>query len=179
MDLFARLKAREARVELRGIAFHEFQAANWVICAGLIWLNDRTASSGFAARNRYDSRPMQFLMTGKMTPASAEALKRHGHTTHEVAELLLAENPSAGELLKAAKAKQWDIITADQGLALAAYELDFWFDRSIVFLQLAGEDVEQDDAIDRLFARYKRLVPKQLYTVTETRVKVRQLPGHH
>jgi hypothetical protein len=46
-----------------------------------------------------------------------------------------------------------------------------------VFLQLPGADVEQDDAIDRLFTRYKRLTPGRLYTVTETRVKVRQLPS--
>jgi hypothetical protein len=47
-----------------------------------------------------------------------------------------------------------------------------------VFLQLEGGDVEQDDAIDRLFARYKRLSPGRMYTVTGTRVKIRQLPGN-
>ena len=34
-----------------------------------------------------------------------------------------------------------------------------------------------DHAIDRLFTRYKAPKPKRLYTVTENRVKVRQLPG--
>jgi hypothetical protein len=47
-------------------------------------------------------------------------------------------------------------------------------DRAIVFLQLPGGEIEHDDAIDRLFDRYKRLRPGQLYTVTETRVKVQQ-----
>ena len=42
-----------------------------------------------------------------------------------------------------------------------------------MYLQLEGGDVEQDDAIDRLFARYKRLTPGRLYTVTASRVKVR------
>jgi hypothetical protein len=45
-----------------------------------------------------------------------------------------------------------------------------------MFLQWPGGAVEQDDAVDRLFTRYKRLTPERLYTVTETRVKVRQLP---
>ena len=49
-------------------------------------------------------------------------------------------------------------------------------DRVVVYLQLEGGDVEQDDAIDRLFKRYKRLTPGRLYTVTGSRVKVRQLP---
>jgi hypothetical protein len=59
---------------------------------------------------------------------------------------------------------------------MAPFELGVPFGRSIVFLQLEGGDVEQDDAIDRLFKRYKRLSPGRLYTVTTSRVKVRQLP---
>ena len=61
-------------------------------------------------------------------------------------------------------------------MAQAPFDLDFWFNRSIVFLQLEGGDVEQDDAVDRLFQRYKRLTAGRLYTVTGSRVKVRQLP---
>ena len=60
--------------------------------------------------------------------------------------------------------------------AAAPFEQSTSFNRSLVFLQLAGGDVEQDDAIDRLFKRYKRLAPGRLYTVTGSRVKVRQLP---
>ena len=51
------------------------------------------------------------------------------------------------------------------------------FNRSIVYFQLEGGDVEQDDAVTRLFERYKRLTPGRLYTVTASRVKVRQLPS--
>jgi hypothetical protein len=80
-------------------------------------------------------------------------------------------------ILKTAQKSQLDIVTADPTLAEAPYQLGFDFPRAIVFLQLAGGDVEQDDAIDRLFARYKAPKPKRLYTVTENRVKVRQLPG--
>jgi hypothetical protein len=75
-----------------------------------------------------------------------------------------------------ARAAQLDICTTDAALSAAPFLLKFWFNRSIVYLQLEGGEVEQDDAIDRLFARYKRLTPGRLYTVTGSRVKVRQLP---
>ena len=82
------------------------------------------------------------------------------------------------ELLEAANRRQWDLLTNDGSLASAAVEPDARrFTRCVVYLQLEGGDVEQDDAIDRLFERYKRLSPGRLYTVTATRVKVRQLPG--
>ena len=74
---------------------------------------------------------------------------------------------------------QLDVVTTDGALAEAPFLLDKPFGRSIVYLQLEGGDVEQDDAIDRLFARYKRLTPGRLYTVTGSRVKIRQLPGKH
>ncbi len=79
-------------------------------------------------------------------------------------------------VLAAAKKAQLDVLTADPVLAATPFEQSAGFNRSLVFLQLAGGDVEQDDAIDRLFTRYKRLTPGRLYTVTGTRVKVRQLP---
>jgi len=69
------------------------------------------------------------------------------------------------------------LFTTDSALVNAIYDDEIWFKRAIVYLQLSGEDVEQDDAVDRLFKRYKRLTPGRMYTVTESRVKVRQLPG--
>lgn len=80
------------------------------------------------------------------------------------------------EILEAAGRKQWDICTPDPDLVRAAQIERGIFKRSIVFLQLEGGDVEQDDAIDRLFARYPRLTPGRIYTVTASRVKIRQLP---
>jgi predicted nuclease of predicted toxin-antitoxin system len=119
---------------------------------------------------------MRFLLHGNLTPAVADALRRHGHSAHAPQELEIdALDPS--ELLKVAREKRVEIITTDQALASAPYELSVLFDRVIVFLQLEGGDVEQDDAIDRLFERYKRLTPGRLYTVTGTRVKIRQLPS--
>jgi hypothetical protein len=118
---------------------------------------------------------MRWLLHGDLTPAVAEALRRHGHQamTPTEAEMDVAD---AGEVLEQAHRRQLDVITSDSGLAAAPFQRHAAFGRSIVFLQLEGADIEQDDAVDRLFARYKRLAPGRLYTVTGSRVKVRQLP---
>src|SRR5687767_13557519 len=120
---------------------------------------------------------MQWLLHGPMTPAVGEALKRHEHQVHAPLELDLQPDAPAETVLKAAAKKQWDIMTTDAKLPESLFESNQPFSRTIVFLQLTGGDVEQDDAIDRLFDRYKRLSPKRLYTVTGSRVKIRQLPG--
>jgi predicted nuclease of predicted toxin-antitoxin system len=120
---------------------------------------------------------MRFLLTGNLTPAVAAAIVRHGHQTATLDSLNLTDASPKDEILKAASKAQLDVVTADPDLVEAPYQHDYYFPRTIIFLQLPGGDVEQDDAIDRLFNRYKRLTPKRLYTVTENRVKVRQLPG--
>ncbi len=120
---------------------------------------------------------MRWLVHGTLAPAVAEALRRHEHTTFPLFELGTPETATYGDVVHASQSKQWDIITNDAALVNAVFDDDIWFNRSIVLLQLAGGDVEQDDAIDRLFQRYKRLTPGRLYTLTETRVKVRQLPS--
>ena len=120
---------------------------------------------------------MQWLLHGNVTAAAADALVRHEQKVHHLTELSVAEDSAPRDLLKAAQTKQWDVFTTDAALVHAIYDQEIWFNRSIVFLQLAGGDVEQDDAVDRLFKRYKRLTPGRLYTVTETRVKIRQLPA--
>jgi hypothetical protein len=118
---------------------------------------------------------MRWLLHGNLSPSVREALLRHEQQPVNAEELeLLPENYD--EVLRTAHVKQLEILTDDQELALRLFEHPQKFNRLIVFLQLAGGDVEQDDAIDRLFERYKRLSPGRLYTVTETRVKVRQLP---
>ena len=101
---------------------------------------------------------------------------RHGHIVHEVSELAAAAAIDPLEILKQAEKRQWDILTRDGTLAMAPFEHGFPFRRLMVYLQLEGGDVEQDDAVDRLFERYKRLSVGRLYTVTATRVKIRQLP---
>ena len=120
---------------------------------------------------------MQWLLHGPMTIAVGEALKRHEHRVHQVGELNLPLDTSPSEILKSAQKKQWDILTTDAALADAPFSQKLPFNRTIVHLHLEGGDVEQDDAVDRLFDRYKRLSPRRLYTVTPTRVKIRQLPG--
>ena len=82
-------------------------------------------------------------------------------------------------MLEAARQGQFDVLTTDAAMAEAPFLLSppaAPFNRTIVYLQLEGGDVEQDDAVDRLFDRYKRLNPGRLYTVTASRVKIRQLP---
>ena len=120
---------------------------------------------------------MQWLIHGTLTPAVAEALRRHEHQVHLPAELELDPAAPAHAIIAAAHRKQWDLLTNDEAMVTAMFEDKPLFKRSLVYLQLAGGDVEQDDAIDRLFARYKRLSPGRMYTITESRVKIRQLPG--
>lgn len=120
---------------------------------------------------------MQWVLYGTMTSAVAEALKRHEHAVHEAGELGLEEGATPLDALRKAEQKQWDVLTTDPALASAPFEHHFPFNRVLVFLQLEGGDVEQDDAVDRLFDRYKRLTPRRMYTVTGSRVKIRQLPG--
>ena len=118
--------------------------------------------------------PMRWLLHGKLSTSIPEALKRHGHDVCEPVGITPELDLEA--ILDVAKKEQLDLLTADPAMAQAPFDLDFWFNRSMVFLQLEGGEVEQDDAIDRLFDRYKRLTPGRLYTVTGKRVKVRQLP---
>src|SRR5205823_6412708 len=117
-----------------------------------------------------------WLLHGNLNPAVGEALRRHGHEVRSSAEVNLTAEASPSEVLHAAHKNQLDLITIDPAMANGLFAAPFAFDRSIVFLHVGEGDVEQDDAVDRLFARYKRLTPGRLYTVTGTRVKIRQLP---
>jgi hypothetical protein len=125
---------------------------------------------------RYDAA-MRWLVLGHTTGAVSEALRRHGHDARQAGDIALPPDASPLDVLKAANAHQLDLLTADQTLATAPFgEEPVHFGRSIVYLNVGEGDVEQDDAVDRLFNRYKRLTPGRLYTVTNSRVKIRQLP---
>ena len=121
---------------------------------------------------------MRWLLHGNMTPAVRDAIVRHGDTATLASELELPADAPAEDVYKVAQSKQLDLMTTDAQLAQYPFEHAVKFNRSLVFLQLEGGDVEQDDAIDRLFERYKRMSAGRLYTVTASRVKVRQLPTH-
>lgn len=108
-----------------------------------------------------------------------EALKRFGHQVHTLEEMGLKAQPTTRDIIWTANKKQWDLITNDATIIQWIYDDGFPYRRSVVFLQLEGGEVEQDDAITRLFERYKRLTPGRLYTVTGSRVKIRQLPKGH
>lgn len=121
---------------------------------------------------------MRWLLHGPMPPAVADALRARGDAVQEPAAAGLPPESSPADVLKAAHKAQLDVMTADGALVDVVFGPEApSFGRSIVYLQLEGGDVEQDDAVTRLFERYKRLTPGRLYTVTGSRVKIRQLPG--
>jgi hypothetical protein len=121
---------------------------------------------------------MRWLLHGNLTPAVAEALKQRGDSVVDSAAVGVTPESPHAEVLKAAHKAQLDVMTSEPKMAEASFAEDApAFGRSIVYLQLEGGDVEQDDAVTRLFERYKRLTPGRLYTVTGSRVKIRQLPG--
>jgi predicted nuclease of predicted toxin-antitoxin system len=119
---------------------------------------------------------MRWLLHGSLTPAAGDALRRHGHVAQMPSDIGLPTDATPTEIFAAARKSQLDIFTADASLASAPYEQHLSFPRTLVLLLTPGGDVEQDDAVDRLFTRYKRLSPGRLYTITPSRVKVRQLP---
>jgi len=129
---------------------------------------------------------MRFFIHGQILPAAQAALVKHGH--HCQTELDLgpsaegdvvdASDASPADLLEALTVQQWNLITTDPELIHQIYDQKLAFSGSIVFLlEALGQDKEQAEAIDRLFERYKRLTAKRLYTVTPSRIKIRQLPG--
>jgi predicted nuclease of predicted toxin-antitoxin system len=120
---------------------------------------------------------MRWLLHGNLTPAVVDALKRHEQEARTSSEVGLTPEAPAQEVFDAARKAQLEILTADSALAQAPFEHDARFRRTMVHLNVEGGEVEQDDAVDRLFDRYKRLSPGRLYTVTGSRVKIRQLPG--
>lgn len=120
---------------------------------------------------------MRWLLHGNLTPAVADALKRHEQEARTSSEIGLASEAPAQDVFDAARKAQLEILTADSALAQAPFEHDARFSRTMVHLNVEGGEVEQDDAVDRLFDRYKRLSPRRLYTVTGSRVKIRQLPS--
>jgi hypothetical protein len=120
---------------------------------------------------------MRWVLHGNLSPAVSDALARHAHKPLAMTQAEIGADAPPREFFKAAQSRQLDVITTDGELVNAVFDQDIWFNRVIVYLQLEGGAVEQDDAIDRLFQRYKRLTPGRLYTVTGSRVKVRQLPG--
>lgn len=120
---------------------------------------------------------MQFLVDGNVTSEAVAALKKEGHTTHTLEEISDLPHGNATELLAALVKKQWHLVTTDNAMVHEIFEHKLIFPAGlIVFLQTA-ESGDYAAGIGRLFERYKRLIPKRLYTITASRVKIRQLPG--
>lgn len=121
---------------------------------------------------------MRFLLYGPFGPRVAEALRELGHAATYLADLEVAKDPTAAQVIEACRARQFELMTASRELLdgiLPGSGRSEVFGRVIVYLQDQPE--EHELAIHRLFERYKRLTPGRLYTVTGGRVKVRQLPS--
>src|SRR5215213_915960 len=102
---------------------------------------------------------MRWLIHGNVTPAAVEAMRRHEQKPLSASDAKIAPDAPIEDVLRGATKAQLEIITADSALVDAIFESGVPFGRTLVYLQLEGGDVEQDDAIDRLFKRYKRLSP--------------------
>jgi hypothetical protein len=122
---------------------------------------------------------MRLLLHGRLTPAVADVLRAREDTVRQMSDVGLSADASPDDVLKAAHKDQAEVLTTESNVANALFNREDApkFNRSIVYFQLEGGEIEQDDAVTRLFERYKRLTPGRLYTVTASRVKVRQLPG--
>src|SRR5437588_508667 len=105
---------------------------------------------------------MRWLLHGNLTAAAIEALKRHGHEVLVPADLGLTADATPAVVFEMARVRQLEIITADAVVPETVFQENLRFARAIVLLNVEAGDVEQDDAIDRLFERYKRLSPGRL-----------------
>ncbi len=129
---------------------------------------------------------MRFCIHGPVHPEAQTALRQHKHATHSLLELSadtdapteVADDPAL--LLPLLEKRQWNLLTADNDFVRAIYDKKVTFAGIIVHI-LDDPAVlhDQGQAIERLFERYSRLTPRRLYTVTPSRVKIRQLPGLH
>lgn len=125
---------------------------------------------------------MRFLTHGEIHPDALAAMVKHEQVCQTLAEVLpqedgVSETPRTPEdLLPLLEKKQLQLLTTDSAFVKALYEAKVQFSGVIVLL-LNATDGTQAEAIDRLFERYPRLTPRRMYTVTGSRVKIRQLPG--
>jgi hypothetical protein len=128
---------------------------------------------------------MRFLVQGAIGEEAKAAMVRHEQVCHAAAELEGdAEQAGAvaggdpAELCKVLSKRQWNLLTTDTAWVGRLYEEHVAFGGVIVLILESGAAKGgQGGAVDRLFERYPRLTPRRLYTVTGSRVKIRQLPG--
>jgi hypothetical protein len=116
---------------------------------------------------------VRWFLHGEAGVEVREALARHGHQCMELPE---SAGLSSDQLIALLHRRQLDLLTTDEALVGRLFEVPVRYDRSVVLIQAGTGAIEQTDAVERLFERYKRLTPGRLYTISPGRVKVRQLP---
>ena len=95
---------------------------------------------------------MRFVLHGKVDASVEKALIRHGHSVVPLDQAKITAT-SPDKIIEQAHQSQVDVITKDRELAQHARLQPVKFDRSLIYLLVDGE-VEEDDAIDRLFKRF-------------------------
>ncbi len=125
---------------------------------------------------------MRFLTHGDIHSDAMEAMVKHEQVCEAPGDVApqedgVSEVPRSPEaLLPLLEKKQLQLLTTDSAFIHALYEQKVQF-AGVIVLILDAEEGHQRGAVDRLFERYRRLTPRRLYTVTASRVKIRQLPG--
>ena len=106
-----------------------------------------------------------------------EVLRELGHQAQRYADAGIDPAMTPRQLLAAARTRQLELIVAGRETIEAM--LPGSGDKQTfgrVLVQLPGKPEEQEEAIARLFFRFKRLTPGRLYTATPDHAKARQLP---
>lgn len=118
---------------------------------------------------------MRFLLHATEHPTLIDSLQKAGHRVVGPADIGLSDDADPSAIIKAAHVAQLDVVTIDRDFAQFARTQPVKLDRSMIYFQLTGGELEYADAVERLFTRFKRLKPGHLYTVTETQVKTQQM----
>jgi hypothetical protein len=126
---------------------------------------------------------MRFFVRGDIQAEALAAMAKHEQKCETLSALStggeepgIVEAPDSPQaMLPLLQKKQLQLLTTDTKFVADVYEQKVLF-AGVIVLLLESEGT-QGEAIDRLFERYPRLTPRRLYTVTGSRVKIRQLPG--
>lgn len=114
---------------------------------------------------------MRFLLASDVHSDVADALRQLKHKPATLAEVGLTDDATPQDLMDVSRREQLELVVATPALRQDVVPAA---GRLLVYLHV--EPDAHADGIARLLARFKRLSPGRLYTVTPAGVKVSQLP---